>query len=333
MLDFIWPWLLLLLPLPLLLKFVKAANNKTSLWWPDVNLLQQNTHFKKEKQRTWYTRFIKLFRWFAWLFLVVALARPVWLGDITSITPSGRDLLIALDLSGSMQINDMVVQQQTANRLAAAKHVLDDFIKAREGDRIGIILFGSKAYLQAPLSYDLTTIAQLVSEAQIGFAGEHTAIGDAIGLGIKRLMDKSSEKRVMILMTDGANTAGRVKPDQAALFAEKQGVKVHTIGIGAEEMVTQGFFGPKVVNPSSDLDEELLALIAKSTGGEYFRARSTEDLQRIYSILDQLEPTPGDEIWQRPQNSLFSHLSLAALFSLFCALFIRWYAIRSGGLS
>ena len=332
MLEFVWPWFLALILLPLLSRFIKPAKTeKNTLWWPDMALLNQQTNSKLKESHI-YKALIRVFLWFAWLLLVIAIARPVWLGDITSITPSGRDMLIALDLSGSMQISDMEVQQQTANRLQAAKYVLDGFIKAREGDRIGIIVFGSKAYLQAPLSYDLDTIAQLVSETQIGFAGENTAIGDAIGLGIKRLATRESEQRVMILMTDGANTAGRVKPDQAAQFAAKQAVKIHTIGIGADEMVTQGFFGPKVVNPSTDLDEALLTLIASSTGGEYFRARSTEDLQRIYSILDELEPTPGEALWQRPKTSLFNTLAIGSLFFLFIALVLRWQALRKGGL-
>ncbi|TBR45010.1 VWA domain-containing protein [Marinomonas agarivorans] len=333
MFELLWPYFLILLPAPLLLRFLKAVNNKTALWWPDVELLRQSANTKAMAAKGLYQTLISLLLWLAWGLLLIALTRPVWLGEATSVTPSGRDLLIALDLSGSMQIGDMIVQQQPADRLKAAKHVLNDFITAREGDRIGLIVFGSKAYLQAPLSYDLNTIAQLVEETQIGFAGEHTAIGDAIGLGIKRLMDKDSEKRVMILMTDGANTAGRVKPDRAALFAKKQGVKVHTIGIGADEMVTQGFFGPKVVNPSSDLDEELLALIADSTGGKYFRAKNTEDLRRIYSILDELEPTPSEELWQRPQISLFSFFGIATLFSVFFAQALHWYGIRTGRLS
>lgn len=334
MLEFAWPWFLALAVLPILFLFIKPVESgKSALWWPDVALLQQtSSKGLRASEKKGLKILIKAFVWLAWLLLVVAIARPQWIGEPTSITPSGRDLLIALDLSGSMQINDMQVNNQTANRLQAAKHVLNDFIKARQGDRIGLIVFGSKAYLQAPLSYDLDTIAQLVDETQIGFAGENTAIGDAIGLGIKRLMDKDSEKRVMILMTDGANTAGRVKPDQAAQFAAKQSVKIHTIGIGADEMVTQGFFGPKVVNPSTDLDEKLLTKVAQSTGGQYFRARSTEDLQKIYQELDKLEPTPGDELWQRPKTSLFSPFALAALACVFLALAMRWQAFRTGGL-
>lgn len=329
MLEFVWPWFLILAPIPVLLHWLKPVdNNQAAVWWPSLTFFDQQGG-NKAKDRQMYKWLVRVFLWLSWLLLVAALARPVWLGEPTSITPSGRDMLIALDLSGSMQITDMEVSQQTANRLQAAKVVLDEFITARAGDRIGIIVFGSKAYLQAPLSHDLDTIAQLVSETQIGFAGENTAIGDAIGLGIKRLTNKAAEHRVMILMTDGANTAGRVKPDQAAQFAAKQEVKIHTIGIGADEMVTQGFFGPKVINPSTDLDEELLTQIAASTGGEYFRARSTEDLHRIYAILDELEPTPGEELWQRPKTTLFSMLGLISLFCLSAAQLVR-YVLRRG---
>ena len=236
------------------------------------------------------------------------------------MTPSGRDLLIALDLSGSMQVTDMTLNGQTANRLDAAKSVLSDFIQERRGDRIGIIVFGTKAYLQAPLSFDTKTINQLVQETQIGFAGEQTAIGDAIGLGIKRLEDRPSDQKVLILMTDGANTAGRVQPLQAAAFAATQNVRVHTIGIGADSMIVQGFFGPKAVNPSSDLDETLLRNIAAQTGGEYFRAKSTDELRAIYQTLDALEPTPSEDIWQRPLTSLFHWLGLGSLAFLALAL-------------
>ncbi|WP_233401879.1 VWA domain-containing protein [Marinomonas ostreistagni] len=224
--------------------------------------------------------------------------------------------MVALDLSGSMQIPDMTLNEQPADRLSAAKEVLSQFIQARKGDRLGIIVFGSKAYLLAPLSFDLATINQLVQESQIGFAGEQTAIGEAIGLGIKRLQDIPAEQRVLILMTDGANTAGRVSPLQAANYAAKQGVTIHTIGIGAEQMVVQGFFGPKVVNPSSDLDEPLLTNIAELTGGQYFRARSTQELKMIYQLIEQLEPTPSEDVFQRPQTSLFHWLGLASLFTL-----------------
>ena len=311
MLDLQWPWALLLIPLPFIFWWFRKPNsaNATAVYWRHSALLENPAH----TQRTSTNKLSAVLLYLAWLALVLAIARPTWLGNATHIPPTGRDLLIALDLSGSMQITDMTLNDRPADRLSAAKEALAQFIKARRGDRIGIIVFGSKAYLQAPLSYDLDTINQLVQESQIGFAGEQTAIGDAIGLGIKRLEEQPADQKVLILMTDGANTAGRVSPLQAANFAAKEGVTIHTIGIGAEQMTVQGFFGPKVINPSSDLDEPLLTNIAELTSGRYFRARSTEELHQVYDILDQLEPTPSDDVLQRPKTSLFHWLGILAL--------------------
>ncbi len=311
MLELSWPWFLLFLPVPLIIYFLPKTKPKgDGIWWGNAAQLIHHQDIKSVSN---------LFSWrllnltIAWILLVAALTQPTWLGEPTKITPSGRDLLIALDLSGSMKVTDMSLNGQTVNRLESAKSVLSDFIKARSGDRIGIIVFGSKAYLQAPLSFDTNTINQLVQETQIGFAGEQTAIGDAIGLGIKRLEDKPSDKKVLILMTDGANTAGRVKPEQAATFAASQDVRIHTIGIGADTMLVQSFFGKRQVNPSRDLDETLLRNIAAETGGQYFRAKSTEDLQNIYQTLDELEPTPAEDIWQRPLTSLFHWLAFGSI--------------------
>lgn len=318
MLELTWPWLLCLLPLPILFYLLpKVAPKGHALWFPNARYLanrQENLPSKKS------IRLPMVLLCLAWVCLVFAIARPTWLGAPTQVTPSGRDLLIALDLSGSMQIKDMTLNGHPTDRLTAAKSVLSDFIKNRRGDRIGLIVFGSKAYLQAPLSFDTKTINQLVQEEQIGFAGEQTAIGDAIGLGIKRLENKPSDKKVLILMTDGANTAGRVKPDQAASFAASQHLRIHTIGIGADSMQVQGFFGPQTINPSNDLDEKMLKNIAQKTGGEYFRAKSTDDLRRIYKTLDALEPTPAQAIWQRPITSYFHWLGLAAMIFLGLAL-------------
>ncbi|TYL47515.1 VWA domain-containing protein [Marinomonas sp. IMCC 4694] len=320
MLELTWPWFLWLLPVPLLMYFLpESKTNTQAIWWNNTEQLQHYQDHKAAAKRP-TLKYMMLLA--AWGLLVTAMTQPIWLGEPTKVTPSGRDLLIALDLSGSMQVSDMTLNDEPANRLNAAKSVLADFIEARQGDRIGIIVFGSKAYLQAPLSFDTHTINQLVQEAQIGFAGEQTAIGDAIGLGIKRLEDKPSDKKVLILMTDGANTAGRVQPQQAAAFAQSQNVRIHTIGIGADSMVVQSFFGAKVVNPSSDLDETLLRNIAAQTGGEYFRAKSTQDLQAIYQTLNDLEPTPDEAVWQRPLTSLFHWLSLASMVCLGLSLLV-----------
>ncbi|RDL43156.1 BatB protein [Marinomonas piezotolerans] len=321
MLELQWPWILALLPLPMLLLFMNKTASKQSeaIYWRFSRVLSLNSSRKKAR----FSRYLSATPLtLAWCSLVLGISQPTWLGEPTKIPPTGRDLLIALDLSGSMQVTDMTSNQTPINRLQAAKNVLEEFINERRGDRVGIIVFGSKAFLQAPLSFDLNTINQLVQETQIGFAGEQTAIGEAIGLGIKRLEDKPADKKVLILMTDGANTAGRVSPLQAANFAAKEDVIVHTIGIGAEKMIVQGFFGPKEINPSSDLDEALLTNIAELTGGQFFRARSLDELHAIYRTLDELEPTPSEEVFQRPVTSLFHWLGLLSLILLGVAMLV-----------
>jgi Ca-activated chloride channel family protein len=180
-----------------------------------------------------------------------------------------------------------------------------EFIENRKGDRLGLILFGSRAYLQTPLTFDTSTIEKLLLESAIGLAGERTAIGDAIGLAIKRLADSAQDNRVLILITDGANTAGEVTPIKAAQLASERGVKIYTIGIGADEQSRSTWFGLRNFNSSAQLDEKTLRNIAELTGGRYFRARDTGELAEIYALLDQLEPVSSDEQSFRPISALF----------------------------
>ena len=168
-----------------------------------------------------------------------------------------------------------------------------------------MILFGSRAYLQTPLTFDTETTATLLGEAEIGLAGRETAIGDAIGLAVKRLREDSASDRVLILLTDGANTSGEVQPLQAAEFAAREGLTIYTVGVGADEMMVRDFFGSRVVNPSADLDEETLQTIAERTGGRYFRARDAAGLAEIYRLLDELEPVESDVESIRPVDELF----------------------------
>jgi Ca-activated chloride channel family protein len=218
-----------------------------------------------------------------------------------------------------MQVEDMVVGQHTVSRIDAVKQVVGEFIERRRGDRLGLILFGSNAYVQAPLTFDRNTVQRFLREAQLGFAGRETAIGDAIGLAVKRLRERPADSRVLILLTDGANNAGEVEPLDAARLAADNGVKIHTIGIGSDKLVMPGLFGSsfgsKVVNPSRDLDEDTLREIADRTGGNYFRARDPAELINIYQLLDALEPVEQEAQSYRPQRSLF-HLPLAAAFAL-----------------
>lgn len=179
------------------------------------------------------------------------------------------------------------------------------FIRRRTGDRLGLILFGRQAYLQTPLTFDRDTVRTLLREAVIGLAGKETAIGDAIGLAVKRLKDKAIDSRVLILLTDGANTAGEVEPTKAAELAAQHGLKIYTIGIGADEMVVRSFFGNRRINPSAELDEKTLTAIAQKTGGRYFRARNTKEFEEIYRILDQLEPVAKESQSFRPRTALY----------------------------
>jgi Ca-activated chloride channel family protein len=216
----------------------------------------------------------------------------------------------------------MVVEGRRTNRLQAVKHVLHDFIERRRGDRLGLLLFGTEPYIQAPLTFDLGTVRTLLDEAGIGMAGRATAIGDAIGLAVKRLRNRPQEQRVVILLTDGANTAGEIPPDKAADIAKAAGVRLYTIGIGAESIVQGGLLGSRRVNPSRDLDEGLLKRMAQQTGGQYFRARSLSELERIYESIDQLEPMELEGKRYRPVTELFAWpAGLAALL---------WLALQLG---
>jgi len=313
--HFDWPWLSLLLPLPWLIRRMMqpaVAAREAALRVP---FLEDFTESETQISR-------KIKRWplwlavFAWLLLIFAGMRPQWLGELIEIPVSGRDLMLAVDLSGSMEEKDFILKGKKVNRLVATKYVAGSFIDRRIGDRIGLILFGEQAYLQTPLTLDRETVRTLLYESAIGLAGTSTAIGDAIGLAVKRLRKHEESNRVLVLLTDGANTAGVVEPLEAAELAAREGLKIYTVGVGADEMIVRSFFGNRKVNPSVDLDEDTLTAIAKLTGGLYFRARDTEELEKIYQILDKLEPVERDTKRFRPRQALyFWPLSLAFMVS------------------
>jgi Ca-activated chloride channel family protein len=237
----------------------------------------------------------------AWLFFVVALTKPVWLGDVVNVPVSARNILLAVDLSGSMQERDFTLQGSKVSRLAATKKVAIDFINRREGDRIGLILFGDQAYLQTPLTRDRKTVKKLLSEAALGLAGERTALGDAIGLAVKRVKKSSNQSYVLVLMTDGAATTG-ADVHEATHIAAQTGLKIYTVGIGSADTNT--------VKHHTALDEKTLKHIAQKTGGQYFRARTTTEFNAIYQHLDDLEPMLGKAEQWRPRYDLF-HWPLA----------------------
>jgi len=229
-------------------------------------------------------------------------------GDPVALPTNGRDLLLAVDISPSMRQRDMRIGGQTMNRLMAVKAVVGDFVEKREGDRLGLVLFGEQAYLQTPLTFDRKTLKTLLYEAQLGFAGSNgTAIGDAIGLAVKRLQDRPENHRVLILLTDGANNAGALDPLKAAQLANRAGVKIYTIGVGARG--------------GSGFDEKTLATIATTTGGQFFRARNPQQLTAIYKELNRLEPVDQEAEMIRPVMSLFHWpLGLAFVATLLIAI-------------
>lgn len=303
MLSLAYPWLLVLLPAPLLLlrhgakRQVEAPVLPVGHWLTDLPGVSRSG----DSTPLWH----KLVLTLSWLMLVAALARPQYVGEMVQLPVTGRDLLLAVDISPSMDERDMVVSGRSINRLQAVKRVLHDFIGKREGDRLGLLLFGTEPYIQAPLSFDHATIRTLLDESGIGMAGRATAIGDAIGLAIKRLRDRPEDQRVVILLTDGANTAGEVAPETATDIARDAGVRIYTIGIGAESMIQRGLLGSRQVNPSRDLDEALLTRIAEETGGQYFRARSLPELELIYESINQLEPIELEGQHYRPVTELY----------------------------
>lgn len=316
-----WYWVLFLLPLPWLVRWwLPAAKTGAGAllrvpFYEEVYAAAGNKH--RSSQR--HTRGLRALFLLIWILLILAIAQPQHVGDPVSINPKARDLMIAVDTSGSMEMEDMRLHGDPVDRLTAIKSVVEEFVYRRDNDRVGLILFGTQAYLQTPLTFDRKTLQVLLNEAQIGIAGkEGTAIGDAIGLALKRLKDHPASSKVLILMTDGANNAGSVSPLQAAELAARQGMKIYTIGVGADEVRMPGLlgFGTRVFNPSADLDEPTMKKIAKITGAQYFRARNTDEMRRIYQMLDKLEPIEANPETYRPIRNLFHYpLGLAFILS------------------
>ncbi|MDJ0958167.1 MAG: VWA domain-containing protein [Arenicellales bacterium] len=305
MIHFEWVWVFLFLPLPLLARLTLSpaqSERDAALRAPFIDDFERIRDPRSIRSGSWWTVLVAII---IWLLLIVAAARPQWIGDPIELPVSGRDLMLAVDLSGSMEARDFELNGQAVDRLTATKSVAGEFIQRREGDRLGLILFGENAYLQTPLTFDRATVHTLLMESVIGLAGKKTAIGDAIGLAVKRLQESAGESRVLILLTDGANTAGEISPLKAAELAANTGLKIYTIGVGADEIIVQSLLGHRRINPSQDLDEKTLRAIAEETNARYFRARSTDELEEIYKLLDELEPVEAETHHFRPTVALF----------------------------
>ncbi|MGM3386948.1 VWA domain-containing protein [Stutzerimonas stutzeri] len=321
MFELAWPWVFLLLPLPWALRWLLPAADSGDAALKVSFLGELEALSGRRASASLPGWRLQLPYVLIWLLLLSAAARPQWLGEPLPIPTSGRDLLLAVDVSGSMDFPDMQWEGEDISRLDLVKHLIGDFITERHGDRVGLILFGSQAYLQAPLTFDRQTVRTWLDEAVIGIAGSNTAIGDAIGLGVKRLRDRPADSRVMILITDGANNGGEVEPLLAARMAASEQVRVHTLGIGAE-VEPGGTLDRFGFNPGGDLDETTLRAVAEITGGEYFRARSSEELRAIGNTLDRIEPAAQQPTQARLADALYAWPLAAAL------LLSAWLVVR-----
>ena len=317
MLEWLWPWVFVAAPLPLLIYQLSGGESPqpAALQAPFAtrwkSLGTANTYSRTGRAHWWIL-------WLVWMPLITATARPQWIGEPIELPNTGRDLMLGLDLSGSMQIEDMQVGSRLVPRITAVKAIAADFTQRRQGDRVGLILFGTRAYLQAPLTFDLSTVTRFIDEAQLGFAGEDTAIGDALGLAIKRLRERPASSRIFILLTDGQDTASTVEPMEAAALAAQLDVKIYTIGISRN-------LG-RTVNGRSEVDEAMLNAVAEATGGRYFRATSPAELEAVYALLDELEPVEQEASTFRPKRALswLPLLAALALATLLAVLRSHW---------
>lgn len=311
--ELAYPWVLFLVPLPLLVYWLLPAMKmrSASLSLPSFDKAVQYTGQKPKR-----AALVKRRGWFRWIILVLgwiltlaALSSPQLTGEPEMKVKTSRNFLIVADISFSMATQDWEFEGERARRWDAVREVMHDFIIKREGDRMGLIFFGSSAYIQAPFTPDLGTVGTLLDETDVGMAGQMTNIGKALVKGVEMFERDTIETRVMLLLTDGVDAGQDILPLDAAEMAKNDSVIVYTIGIG-----TPGGGG-------SDLDEETLQEIAEATGGQYFLALDRERLQEIYTELDKLEPIEYEEAAYKPVTLLYVYpLGAALLLMLLVAL-------------
>ena len=318
MIHLLWPWVFILLPLPAIIRLLLPGvhNQATAaLKVPFFKQLINITGFKPEK-----TKWPIILAMLIWLLLLLAFSRPQWLSDPVDITQTGRDIMIAIDLSASMETDDYFIEEKRVDRLTAVKHVLRDFINKRNGDRIGLIVFANKAYVLSPLSFDLKAVIKMLEETETRMIGKMTAIGDAVGLAVKRLHEHPENHRVLVLLSDGNDTTGILPAGRAAHFAGLEGLNVYSIGIGNKPGM--GLFGnDKSKNPTA-LNETSLKQVARLTNGKYFRAEDYNDLKGIYKTIHNLEPIDiGSERFNKIIELYHWPLGLALVLSFMYAVF------------
>jgi Ca-activated chloride channel family protein len=286
------PWaLLLLLALPLLIWFERRRPRDAALRYPTLAVVRA---IPQGSRRRW-RRLLPVLRSVALVLLVVALARPQLGRAESQFSGEGIDIMLAVDISGSMLAEDFQLQGHRASRLDVVKSVVKDFVAGRAGDRIGLVLFGARAYTQSPLTLDHGWLVTNLDRTEVGMIEDGTAIGSGLATAAGRLKASDAKSKVVILLTDGQNNAGKISPPAAAEAAKALGIKVYTIGAGTRGLApypARDMFGNKVYQPMQvDIDEDTLRTIAQETGGRYFRATDTESLKQIYAEIDRMERT------------------------------------------
>ncbi len=310
------PWALTALPLPLIIWFFipRAQFMVTSaLNVPFFKFLQNSI---SEKLIVFNTKKILWFLFAIYTLLLCAFAGPRYVGEPLPLSHESYNIMLALDISPSMGINDMSLNGRQVTRLAAVKKAAKQFILDRSGDKIGLILFGERAYLLTPLTFDKENLLMRLDDATVGLAGKSTSTGDAIGLAIKKLQNVPAKGRMIVLLTDGASNSGILSPLRAAELAKNDKIKVYTIGLHSD-IDPQSFSGMFLnVNGMGDLDEATLQKVANITGGQYFRATSPKSLQNIYHSIDKMAKISQERKTVRPQHEYYPWL-LAIGFMLF----------------
>ncbi len=306
MLELADPWFLLALPAPLLLMRILPARpvRGGALAVPE-SVGQQLLTRPDAQDAVGWRRY--LLPGLIWILLVIAVSGPRLLEPVSALRVSGRDLAIAIDLSGSMVRDDFELNGETVTRLEAVQAVGAEFVRRRGGDRVALIVFGSEAYYAAPFSYDIEAIAQTIETAQIGVSGRATNISDGLGLALKRMQTSEAATRVVVLLSDGVNNSGATNPRGVARLAADLGIKVHTIALGPKDLASAEEGERGVV------DAETLRAVSDLSGGESFRVKTTDDLVAVTEALDRLEPTEGDGLAAEVYRALWIFPAAAAV--------------------
>jgi Ca-activated chloride channel family protein len=344
MFEFHWPWMALLLLLPLLIRLFwprpprqqneSVEGMQTTLLHPSLTHLQDAFHTRQPRQRL-SARLHSWLLYLLWLALILALMRPQWLEPYTENRTAGYDLMLAVDASLSMNALDFTLNDKQVSRMQVVKGVVANFIEGRQGDRIGLVVFGSRAYVLSPLTYDRKAVSSLLGEVIPRIAGDGTAIGDALGLGVKKLRERPQGSRVLLLIADGENTAGTIPPLKAAQLAAEEGIRIYSIGVGSNRKRVPILENGRIITRTDlGFNEAAMREIAQAADGAYFRATDTEALEKIYQHIDELEKTEAESRTVFiPQPLYYWPLSVALLLLLVLGIYPegKQRQLRGGG--